>query len=55
VRLIPQLEQLEPGSRIVSHDFAMEGVKPVQHVKLRPVGEPEDHAIYLWKTPLVRE
>ena len=28
VRLIPQLERLEPGSRIVSHDFDMRGVKP---------------------------
>jgi precorrin-6B methylase 2 len=55
VRLIPQLEQLKPGSRIVSHDFNMEGVKPLQHVKLQPKGEPDEHAIYLWKTPLVRE
>jgi SAM-dependent methyltransferase len=55
VRLIPQLEQLKPGSRIVSHDFNMEGIKPLQHVTLRPVGESENHAIYLWKTPLVRE
>jgi SAM-dependent methyltransferase len=28
VRLIPQLEKLSPGSRIVSHDFNMEGVVP---------------------------
>ena len=28
VRLIPQLEKLRPGSRIVSHDFDMAGVKP---------------------------
>ena len=55
VRLIPQLEQLKPGSRVVSHDFAMEGVKPVQHVTMRVTGEAEDHAIYLWKLPFVRE
>jgi SAM-dependent methyltransferase len=54
VRLIPQLEKLKPGSRIVSHDFPMEGVKPLQRVTLRPEGEVE-HAIYFWKTPLVRE
>lgn len=54
VRLIPQLEKLKPGSRIVSHDFNMEGVKPLQHVTMRPNGESE-HSIYLWKTPLVRE
>lgn len=28
VRLIPQLEKLKPGSRIVSHDFDMKGVTP---------------------------
>ena len=31
VRLIPQLEKLAPGSRIVSHDFDMEGVIPDGH------------------------
>jgi SAM-dependent methyltransferase len=55
VRLIPQLEQLKPGSRIVSHDFDMEGIKPLQVVSLRAPGEVENHTIYLWKTPLVRE
>jgi len=30
VKLMPQLAQLEPGSRIVSHDFDMRGAKPVQ-------------------------
>jgi ribosomal protein L11 methylase PrmA len=28
VKLIPQLEKLKDGSRIVSHDFDMRGVKP---------------------------
>jgi SAM-dependent methyltransferase len=31
VRLIPQLEKLRKGSRIVSHDFDMEGVTPDAH------------------------
>jgi len=30
VKLMPQLAQLKPGSRIVSHDFDMRGAKPVQ-------------------------
>ena len=34
VRLIPQLEKLRPGSRIVSHDFDMEGVIPDGHWKI---------------------
>ncbi len=34
VRLIPQLEKLKPGSRIVSHDFDMAGVTPDGHWKI---------------------
>ncbi len=54
VRLIPQLEKLKAGSRIVSHDFDMEGVKPDK------VEDVEDdrgtkHKIYLWTTPLKKE
>ena len=31
VKLIPQLEKMKPGSRIVSHDFDMEGATPDGH------------------------
>jgi uncharacterized protein (TIGR03000 family) len=53
VKLIPQLEKLKPGSRIVSHDFDMEGVKPDKHLTMK-VGEVE-HEIYLWTVPLKKE
>ncbi len=33
-KLIPQLQKLKSGSRIVSHDFAMEGVKPERVVEV---------------------
>jgi hypothetical protein len=57
VKLIPQLEKLPPGSRIVSHDFDMEGVKPdgkwtVMAPDHRPPHEDREHFVYLWKTPL---
>ncbi len=52
-RLIPQLEQLKPGSRIVSHDFAMKGVTPRKVVKV--AGPRREHTLYLWVTPLVKE
>ncbi|MDB4934397.1 MAG: hypothetical protein JWP87_1369 [Labilithrix sp.] len=56
VRLIPQLEKLKPGSRIVSHDFDMEGVDPEKTwtVIARDHREPKnrEHYVYLWKTPL---
>lgn len=56
VRLIPQLEKLKAGSRIVSHDFDMEGVEPEQTwtVIARDHQTPKnrEHYVYLWKTPL---
>lgn len=54
VRLIPQLENLRPGSRIVSHDFDMEGVRPdVEATVFFGDGEPhERRKVYLWTTPL---
>jgi len=56
VRLIPQLEKLKPGSRIVSHDFDMEGVEPdtTWTVIARDHRTPKnrEHYVYLWKTPL---
>lgn len=55
VRLIPQLEKLKPGSRIVSHDFDMEGVKPDKVVHLKSNEDNEEHTIYLWTTPLKKQ
>ena len=56
VKLIPQLEKLKPGSRIVSHDFDMRGVKPDLELKVKPKDENErEHTIYLWTTPLKKE
>jgi precorrin-6B methylase 2/LEA14-like dessication related protein len=55
VRLIPQLEKLKPGSRIVSHSFDMEGVKPDKVVKLTSSKDQAEHKIYLWTTPLKKE
>ena len=59
VKLIPQLEKLKPGSRIVSHDFAMKGVKPDQVVNVNTDQGDNDeydgysaHTIYLWTVPL---
>jgi SAM-dependent methyltransferase len=53
VRLIPQLQKLKKGSRIVSHDFDMEGVKS-DKMETMALGPPDgsSHHIYLWTTPL---
>jgi len=55
VKLIPQLKKLKPGSRIVSHDFDMRGVKPDKVVEVNSDGEYNHHTIYLWTTPLKME
>jgi len=52
VKLIPQLEKLKPGSRIVSHDFSMEGVEPDKVVKLTSKEDDYHHNIYFWTVPL---
>jgi len=56
VKLIPQLEKLKPGSRIVSHDFDMKGVKPDKVITIEDEEDDYgDHTVYLWTTPLKKE
>ena len=61
VRLMPQLEKLKPGSRIVSHDFDMKGAKPVQVEQVKAEneftedGDESEHTIYKWTIPLQKE
>ncbi len=52
VKLIPQLEKLKPGSRIVSHDFDMKGVEPDKVVTVISKKDESEHKVYLWTTPL---
>jgi SAM-dependent methyltransferase len=57
VRLVPQLQKLKPGSRIVSHDFDMAGVLPEKWWTViakdhRDKNADREHYVYLWKTPL---
>ncbi len=54
VKLIPQLEKLKPGSRIVSHDFDMKGVTPDKTVTVDGDGG-YGHTVFLWTTPLKKE
>jgi len=52
VKLIPQLEKLKPGSRIVSHDFRMRGVRPNKSEQVTCEKDDSEHYIYYWTTPL---
>lgn len=55
VKLIPQLEQLKPGSRIVSHDFDMEGVTPEKKIDFISEEDNVTHHLYYFVTPLKKE
>ena len=54
-RLVPQLEKLAPGSRVVSHDFSITGIVPVRELSLRPTGQDDDHEIYFYTIPFQRK
>jgi precorrin-6B methylase 2 len=51
LKLIPQLEKLRPGSRIVSHAFPMGDIPPRQTVTV-PCRDGRTRTVYLWLTPL---
>src|SRR5262245_43195913 len=53
-RLIPQLEKLKPGSRIVSHDYDIPGIRAQKMVTIQPPSGRE-HDVYLWLTPFERD
>jgi len=55
VKLIPQLEKLKPGSRIVSQSFDMQGVKPDKEIRFESKDSGYPRTIYLWTTPLKKE
>jgi tRNA G37 N-methylase Trm5 len=58
VKLIPQLDKLKPGCRIVSHDFDMQGVRPKRLIKFDATdekGNRREHKVYVWVTPLEKD
>jgi uncharacterized protein (TIGR03000 family) len=55
VKLLPQLEQLKPGARIVSHDFTIEGVKPAQKLSKTSKEDGKKHTIYVWIAPIKKK
>ncbi|MBN1851533.1 MAG: methyltransferase domain-containing protein [Pirellulales bacterium] len=56
VKLIPQLEKLKPGSRIVSHSFDMKGVEPDKVIRMESKDNGNGrHTIYFWTTPLKKK
>lgn len=51
-KLPPQFEQMQPGSRIVSHDFYIEGVEPERVVEISVGPNDTRHFVFLYTVPL---
>jgi len=54
VKLVPQLNKLKKGTRIVSHAFDMRGYKPDKEITVKTTDDGE-RTIYLWTIPLNKE
>jgi SAM-dependent methyltransferase len=53
VKLIPQLQKLKPGTRIVAHDYGFEGrIAPDKSVTIVSKEDAVDHHIMFWTAPL---
>lgn len=52
VKLIPQLQKLKPGARIVSHAFDMKGIQPDKVISFTSKEDEIERKLYLWTTPL---
>jgi len=51
-KLTTQFEQMKPGSRIVSHDYYIEGVEPDRVVEIFVEPNHERNPVYLYTVPL---
>jgi hypothetical protein len=49
------MEKMKPGSRVVSHEYGMEGITPEKTVSITSREDADTHTIYLWTIPLKRE
>ncbi|OGP97973.1 MAG: hypothetical protein A2Z39_03295 [Deltaproteobacteria bacterium RBG_19FT_COMBO_46_9] len=54
LRLLPQLETLKPGSRLVFHNYDLEGFVPDIKVEVVSNEDNSIHTLYLYTTPLKR-
>jgi SAM-dependent methyltransferase len=53
-RLLPQLEKLAPGARVVSHDYDIAGVVPTRSLGMTPRGEDREHSVFFYTLPFER-
>ncbi len=55
LKLLPQLETLKPGSRLVFHNYDIEGIIPDKTVEVISNEDNSNHTLFLYTTPLKRE
>lgn len=55
VKLLPQLEKLKPGSRIVAHDYPIGGVEPEDTLETTSSEDGVTHRLYLYTLPLKKQ
>ncbi len=51
-KLLPQLEKMKPGSRIISHQFEIPGVPADQTINVESSDDGARHTLYQWTLPL---
>lgn len=52
-KLVPQIQAMAPGSRIVCHDFGMEEFQPDESIVIKDPETGQDHHLHVWHIPLV--
>lgn len=50
--LIPSLNTMKPGSRVVTHEYPIPGVKPETRVSVESRESKESHTLFLYSTPI---
>jgi len=55
LKLLPQLDTLKPGSRLVLHNYDLEGIIPDRKVEVISNEDNSNHTLYLYTTPLKRK
>jgi hypothetical protein len=50
--LLPQLQKLKPGARVVSHQFEIPGIELGKATEVDSNSLGEQHTVYLWTAPL---
>jgi ribosomal protein L11 methylase PrmA len=54
-KLLPQLDKMKPGSRLVSHNYDLEGITADETFTMISNEDNASHTLYLYTTPLKRE